>query len=98
MANGAMVIAWTAVHHRQMATRPVGAAQGDAAPTRRMEGDYSLAVPSIATFARDRFASLLGGAATAGSFSARRTARPHDLRLEVDGVGPIALPVSVRQA
>jgi hypothetical protein len=34
----------------------------------------------------------------AGAFSARRTARPDDLRLEVRGVGPIALPVSVGQA
>lgn len=33
-----------------------------------------------------------------GAFSARRTARPDDLRLEVRGVGPIALPVSTRQA
>jgi hypothetical protein len=55
-------------------------------------------MPSPATFPRDRFASLLSGAAAAGSFSARRTARPDDLRLEVDGVGLIALPVSVRQA
>jgi hypothetical protein len=50
------------------------------------------------TFARDRFASLLGNAVAAGAFSARRTASPDDLRLEVRGVGPIALPVSVRQA
>ncbi|GAA0734354.1 2OG-Fe(II) oxygenase [Dactylosporangium roseum] len=49
-------------------------------------------------FPRDRFASLLGGAADAGSFSARRTARPDDLRLEVTDIGPITLPVSVRQA
>lgn len=56
------------------------------------------AMPSPATFPRDRFASLLGEAVVAGSFSARRTARPDDLRLEVTGVGPIALPVSVRQA
>jgi hypothetical protein len=53
---------------------------------------------SPTTTSRDRFASLLGGAATAGSFSARRTARPNDLRLEVTGVGPISLPVPVRQA
>jgi 2OG-Fe(II) oxygenase superfamily len=85
------------------AAAPHDAASGEppsrgAAPTRRTEGDYSLVVPSTAIFPRDRFASLLGGAAIAGSFSARRTARPDDLRLEVDGVGPIALPVSVRQA
>jgi hypothetical protein len=55
-------------------------------------------MPSPATFPHDRFASLLAEAAAAGSFSARRTARPDGLRLEVNGVGPIALPVSVRQA
>ncbi len=49
-------------------------------------------------FPRDRFASLLGEGATPGSFSARRTARPDGLRLEVTGVGPITLPVPVRQA
>ncbi len=53
---------------------------------------------SSGTSPRDRFASLLGDAAVAGAFSARRTARPDDLRLEVGGVGPITLPVSVRQA
>src|SRR5438034_6534818 len=53
---------------------------------------------SSAAFPRDRFASLLGDAAVAGAFSARRTARPDDLRLDVRGVGPIALPVSVGQA
>jgi hypothetical protein len=50
------------------------------------------------TFARDRFAGLLGETVAAGAFSARRTARPDDLRLEVRGVGPISLPVSVEQA
>jgi hypothetical protein len=55
-------------------------------------------MPSPASLPRDRFASLLGGAAAAGSFSARRAARPDDLRLEVSGVGLIALPVAVRQA
>jgi hypothetical protein len=53
---------------------------------------------SPATYARDRFATLLGETMAAGAFSARRTARPDDLRLEVRGVGPIALPVSVGQA
>jgi hypothetical protein len=53
---------------------------------------------SSGTSPRDRFASLLGDAAVAGAFSARRTGGPDDLRLEVGGVGPIALPVSVRQA
>jgi len=53
---------------------------------------------SAVTFARDRFADLLREAVAAGAFSARRTGRPDDLRLAVRGVGPIALPVSVRQA
>src|SRR6266700_2244577 len=53
---------------------------------------------SSATYPRDRFASLLGDAAVAGAFGARRTARPDDLRLEVGGIGRIALPVSVWQA
>ena len=55
-------------------------------------------MPSLVTSARDRFASLLGQTVAPGAFSARRTARPDDLRLEVLGVGPIALPVSVGQA
>lgn len=55
-------------------------------------------MPSPAAFPRDRFASLLGETAVAGAFSARCTARPDDLRLEVSGVGPIALPVPVQQA
>lgn len=61
-------------------------------------GDYSAVMSSPATFARDRFASLLGEAVAPGAFSARRAARPDDLRLEVLGVGPIALPVSIGQA
>jgi hypothetical protein len=75
-----------------MASRPRDAA---AAPR---GDDYSAAMSSPVTFARDRFASLLGDAVAPGAFSARRTARPDDLRLEVRGVGPIVLPVSVRQA
>jgi hypothetical protein len=55
-------------------------------------------MPSSPTSPRDRLATLLGGATAAGSFSARRTARPDGLRLEVTGVGPITLPVSVGQA
>jgi hypothetical protein len=54
-------------------------------------------MPSSVIAARDRFAGLLGGAVAPGAFSARRTARPDDLRLEVRGVGPITLPVSMRQ-
>jgi hypothetical protein len=50
------------------------------------------------TAARDRFAALLGEIGAAGASSARRTARPDDLRLEVREVGPIAFPVPARQA
>jgi hypothetical protein len=39
-------------------------------------------MPSSVIAARDRFADLLGGAVAPGAFSARRTARPDDLRLE----------------
>ena len=55
-------------------------------------------MPSSAITARDRFAKLLGEAVTPGPFSARRTARPDGLRLEVRGIGPIAFPVSAGQA
>lgn len=50
------------------------------------------------TAASDRFAGLLGDVRAAGACSARRTARPDDLRLEVREVGPITFPVPVRQA
>lgn len=55
-------------------------------------------MPSSTTHPRDQFARLLGAAVSPGAFSARRTARPDDLRLEVRGVGPITLPVSNRLA
>ncbi len=55
-------------------------------------------MPSPVVAPRDRFASLLGEAVEAGAFSARRTARPDDLRLDVRGVGPITFPVTVAQA
>ncbi len=67
-------------------------------PPLGVRSDYSAAMSSPVTFARDRFASLLGEAVAPGAFSARRAARPDDLRLQVRGVGPIALPVSIRQA
>ncbi len=50
------------------------------------------------TAAGDRFAGLLSDVGSAGASSARRTARPDDLRLEVREVGPISFPVPVRQA
>ena len=55
-------------------------------------------MPSPAVPPRDRFASLLREAVTAGAFSARRTAQPDDLRLNVEGVGPIVFPVTAGQA
>ena len=76
---------------------PVQYGNGGAAAAPRGD-DYSAVMSSPVTFARDRFASLLGEAVAPGAFSARRTTRPDDLRLEVRGVGPIALPVSVGQA
>ena len=49
--------------------------------------------------ARERFTDLLADEdVTAGTFSARRTARPAGLSLDVRGVGPIRLPVTIRQA
>ena len=50
------------------------------------------------TTPRDRFAGLLGEATGPGQFSARLTAGPDDLELEVLGVGPIVLPVPASQA
>jgi len=55
-------------------------------------------MPSSAVAPRDRFASLLSKAVVPGTFSARRTARPDGLQLEVRGVGPIAFPVPTGQA
>lgn len=50
------------------------------------------------TTARDRLACQLNKVTSAGSFSARRTAKAGDLLLEVRGVGPVEVPVSVDQA
>ena len=47
--------------------------------------------------ARTRLAGLLGEVGTVGAPSARRTARPDDLRLQVRDVGTIAFPVPARQ-
>ncbi|MEU1956404.1 2OG-Fe(II) oxygenase [Nocardia rhamnosiphila] len=41
---------------------------------------------------------LMGSASSAGSFAARRTGSAENLRIEVDGVGPIRLPVTPAQA
>jgi hypothetical protein len=48
--------------------------------------------------AADRLAAALGGVEAPGSFSARRTAAVGDLRLEVEGIGRILLPVPREQA
>lgn len=40
---------------------------------------------------RHRLAALLGDTRGQGTFSARRTAPPGDLQIEVAGVGPIEL-------
>jgi hypothetical protein len=50
------------------------------------------------TAARDRLASLLSAVSSVGSFSARRMARPDDLRIEVRGVGQVEIPVLAGQA
>src|SRR5574342_235587 len=56
-------------------------------------------MPTTLPSARERFVHLLGDEEiTAGTFSARCTARPGDLQLEVRGVGLIGLPVTTGQA
>lgn len=50
------------------------------------------------TAASERLAALLGTLASAGSFSARRTAPAGDLSIEVRGIGPLGLPVPDAQA
>lgn len=47
---------------------------------------------------RDQIAELLGRLDTPGAASARRTAATDDLRLEVEGLGPLRFPVSRAQA
>ena len=47
---------------------------------------------------RQRLAQLLGATSGRGSFSARRTASPDDLHIDVTGVGPLTIPVSTAQA
>ncbi|WP_308369188.1 MULTISPECIES: 2OG-Fe(II) oxygenase [unclassified Streptomyces] len=47
---------------------------------------------------RERLAGLLGGAKTAGAFSARLEAPAASLNLEVAGVGPVRLPLRAPQA
>jgi hypothetical protein len=47
---------------------------------------------------RQRLAQLLGANRGRGSFSARRTASPDDLHIDVTGVGPLTLPVSAAKA
>jgi len=52
----------------------------------------------VTTTAGERLAALLGEVTTHGSFSAKRTAPVNDLRIEVQGIGPLALPVPDAQA
>lgn len=47
---------------------------------------------------RHRLAALLGSTRGRGTFTARRTAPPADLRLEVAGVGPVQMPVTSAMA
>ncbi len=47
---------------------------------------------------RQRLAQLLGAARGRGSFSARRTASPDDLHIDITGVGPLRMPVSAAKA
>lgn len=47
---------------------------------------------------RQRLAQLLGATRGRGSFSARRTASPDDLHIDVTGVGPLRIPVSTAKA
>ena len=47
---------------------------------------------------RERLAQLLGATNGRGSFSARRTAKPTDLHIDVVGVGPLTMPVSAAAA
>lgn len=47
---------------------------------------------------RHRLAALLGTTRGRGTFTARRTAPPADLRLEVAGVGPVQMPVTSAMA
>ena len=47
---------------------------------------------------RQRLAQLLGATRGAGSFSARRTAAPDNLHIEVTGVGPLTMPVTAVKA
>ncbi|HEY5880651.1 MAG TPA: 2OG-Fe(II) oxygenase [Nakamurella sp.] len=47
---------------------------------------------------RERLVQLLDATGGRGSFSARRTAQPTHLRIDVTGVGPLTMPVSAAQA
>jgi len=47
---------------------------------------------------RLRLAQLLGATGGRGSFSARRTASPDDLHIDITGVGPLTIPVSTAKA
>ncbi len=56
------------------------------------------AKPAPVVPARERLAKLLGALPSLGAFSAKATARPDALAIEVRGVGPLGLPVTDEQA
>jgi predicted 2-oxoglutarate/Fe(II)-dependent dioxygenase YbiX len=71
---------------------------------RRTGGPFAPAGPAAGATgtatgaARHRLAALLDEVATPGDFTARATAPPRDLHLEIRGVGPLTLPVTRTQA
>ena len=52
----------------------------------------------VAKRPRQRLATLLGATSGREAFSARRTAAPGDLHIDVAGVGPLEIPVPTAQA
>ncbi|MGW5152047.1 2OG-Fe(II) oxygenase [Rhodococcus koreensis] len=61
-------------------------------------GEMTAAGSESTQSAQSKIAALLGGIDVPGSFSARRTASPEDLRLEVRGFGPLHIPIPTEQA
>ena len=52
----------------------------------------------MATAARERLAEMLGAVAPPAAPFTRMTAKASNLRMEVDGIGPITLPVTAERA
>ena len=61
-------------------------------------GEWSLYGCRVVNCPRQRLATLLGATSGRGRFSARRTASPGDLHIDVAGVGPLEFPVPAAQA